>query len=497
MDKKIGATVIAMLLAACLFSCGKTNSNGSNENTQTGVTDSGTSDGQISAHIHIASDCARENETKSTCTENGSYDEVVYCSVCGREMSRMTKSIDKAPHQYEDGKCTYCKTEKLSEGLKFRSNGIGTCSVSGIGSCKDANIVIPAVAPSGACVTAIDPSAFYNCTGLTGVRIPDTVTGIGDNAFAYCANLEGVTLSDCLTSFGAGVFSGCSSLNFTRSDGLCYLGSAQNPYFVLVKAGDKTKSAYEANSNTVFVASNAFSACTNATSIVIHSRVTDIGSGAFQGCSALKSVTLSENLTAIGSNLFSNCRMLEAVDIPNGVTKIENHAFSFCSSLKRIKLPDGLTDIGSYAFYFCSALTEISIPDTVSSIQDSAFQDCSSLVSVDLPSGIDCISDCMFKNCSALKNIGITGKVLKIERWAFENCTSLERIVIPSKVQTIEGEAFKNCSRLTGVRFENATGWCCFEGTVCINTDLNLTDEVKNALYLSFRFAEYTWRRTV
>ncbi len=40
----------------------------------------------------------RRNETASTCTEEGSYDEVVCCSACGEELSRETKTIEKLAH---------------------------------------------------------------------------------------------------------------------------------------------------------------------------------------------------------------------------------------------------------------------------------------------------------------------------------------------------------------------------------------------------------------
>ena len=35
-------------------------------------------------------------------------------------------------------------------------------------------------------VTSIGESAFYGCTGLTSVNIPNSVTSIGGSAFYYC-----------------------------------------------------------------------------------------------------------------------------------------------------------------------------------------------------------------------------------------------------------------------------------------------------------------------
>ena len=44
---------------------------------------------------HTTTRTERENEVDSTCKEVGSYDEVVYCSVCGNELSRIQKIIAK------------------------------------------------------------------------------------------------------------------------------------------------------------------------------------------------------------------------------------------------------------------------------------------------------------------------------------------------------------------------------------------------------------------
>ena len=47
---------------------------------------------------HTPADAVRENEVAATCTAAGSYDEVVYCSVCKAEISRTQKTIEKIAH---------------------------------------------------------------------------------------------------------------------------------------------------------------------------------------------------------------------------------------------------------------------------------------------------------------------------------------------------------------------------------------------------------------
>lgn len=74
-------------------------------------------------------------------------------------------------------------------GLLYVSHGDGTCHISGLGTCLDTDLKIPAYSPSGDVVTKISDSAFENCTSLLAVTIPSTVKTIGAGVFRGCANL--------------------------------------------------------------------------------------------------------------------------------------------------------------------------------------------------------------------------------------------------------------------------------------------------------------------
>ena len=52
-----------------------------------------------SNHTHVPGGAVHEHEVPATCTAAGSYDEVVYCTGCGEELSRETKTIEKLTHQ--------------------------------------------------------------------------------------------------------------------------------------------------------------------------------------------------------------------------------------------------------------------------------------------------------------------------------------------------------------------------------------------------------------
>ena len=178
------------------------------------------------------------------------------------------------------------------------------------------NITIPATITNGEntyTVTSIGDFAFYYCTGLTSVDIPDSVTSIGNFAFYDCTGLSSVDIPDGVTSIGNSAF-----------------------YF-----------------------------CTGLTSVTIPGSVTSIGDGAFYSCSSLTSVTIPDSVTSIGSNAFWGCAGLTSVTIPDSVTSIGGFAFGGCSSLTEVTIPDSVTSIGNYAFEDCSDLTKITFEGTV------------------------------------------------------------------------------------------------------------------------------------
>ncbi len=58
---------------------------------------------------HTPGTAVRENEVEGTCLVAGTYDEVVYCSVCNtHEISRTQKTGELGDHNFVGGSCEYC-----------------------------------------------------------------------------------------------------------------------------------------------------------------------------------------------------------------------------------------------------------------------------------------------------------------------------------------------------------------------------------------------------
>ena len=188
--------------------------------------------------------------------------------------------------------------------------------------------------------------AFFDCTSLTSVTIPNSVTSIEFNAFRDCKSLTSVTIPNSVTSIGEWAFWGCTSLK----------------------------------------------------SVTIPNSVTSIGGWAFAGCSSLKSVTIPKSVTSIGDGAFAGTALcndpanwengalyindcLIKVDkgfaghfrIKENTRVIAGYAFEDCSSLTSVSIPNSVTSIGRLAFWGCSTLTSVTIPKSVTSIGVLAF----------------------------------------------------------------------------------------------------------------------------
>ena len=84
-------------------------------------------------------------------------------------------------------------------------------SSAAISSSTTGEITIPSTL-GGYAVTGIGAYAFYNCSSIVSIKIPDTVTSIGKSAFYYCRSLQTINIPKGVTSIEDSTFYDCDSL---------------------------------------------------------------------------------------------------------------------------------------------------------------------------------------------------------------------------------------------------------------------------------------------
>ena len=181
-------------------------------------------------------------------------------------------------------------------------------------------IVIP-YEIEGLPVTSIGDYAFYDCTGLTSINIPNSVTNIGGFAFASCTGLTSINIPNSVTNIEMYAFQYCSSL----------------------------------------------------TTINIPNSVTNIGTCAFYECTGLTSINIPNSVTNIEGYAFASCSSLTAINIPNSVTNIGTNAFYGCDNLTIIcaegSYVDGYAKENGIAVEYTNEVTKSYVDNQIGDIE--------------------------------------------------------------------------------------------------------------------------------
>ena len=288
-------------------------------------------------------------------------------------------------------------------------------------------------------VVNIESQAFYKCTGLTSVTIPNTVTLIGGNAFNSCTALQTVVMGKKCTfldngykAYTVNVFNNCPNLTSIT----CWMFEPDEWY----EGGSLNFDQSVLNNATLYVPRGAIPnyQATNGWRLFAH----------------IQEISATYNYDFYEDGIFYKIRnggdvkvtyrdedyntYSGTVTVPAKVTHnntnynvkgIDDYAFRDCSYLRKLEMPLTIDSIGKYAFYYCAKLTEIDIPNGVTYIGNGAFSWCSKLKSLMFPAGMTVINGSTCTGCSALETVWLPVNLTDIYAGAFSYCNAITRII--------------------------------------------------------------------
>ena len=396
-------------------------------------------------------------DIEPTCTEEGR--ESCYCSYCEDSFSRVLNALG---HDYIEGICSRCgdieiiKQGKCGSNINYILYGSGRLELSGSGSMTSYSYIssIPwynyrdyiKEVDISLGITSISEYAFYSCTLLESISIPNSVTSIGEYCFAGCSSLSSLEISDCgISIIPSHAFHSCRELEhvilpptITKIDKNAF-GPCTGLKTINIPSTVETISGQSYTESPFYVASS---------STIIYCERTTPADGWGDFWNYYYSEKQLQTYYGVSYDEYIYWNQLDktqnTIIIPEYISCIPENAFYGCDNIQNIIIPESVKSIGDCAFYNCNSLTSIVIPESVTRIGQKSFYNCQKLINIILPESITRIEAYTFYKCSNLTALSIPDSIVFIGKEAFYYCNGLKDLYIPSSVIEIEGDWLTN-----------------------------------------------------
>lgn len=253
----------------------------------------------------------------------------------------------------------------------------------------------------------IGENAFYGCTSLPELNIPNSVIEIGDNAFYGCSGVTHINGGQKVQRIGENCFYGCEKIFM--------------PYLP---------------QTVTYIGKNAFAKCTGYNNIKIPAGAV-VDTGAFSDCPTLDYVTILDNVTLKG-NTFKGCGSFKGLHIGENfrMTKTDFDGITYKGTI------DGLTwEVEAPSFHNLIITGTGSIPG-YSSTSPAPWQSAAPFISqITIKGDVNKIGTGSFSGFEKLKDVVMTGSVQHLDNNAW-NGSSVDFIELSPALSKCSGSPF-------------------------------------------------------
>lgn len=289
--KKVLSHILACSLLCCLFVGCDSNTNGTEVEQDTTVTET-------------AEETTKEIDMSFMTTDSHKYFD--------NFNEEPTVPIDE--HTFYDNSTDFIVTEQYAN----KENMISDDGYSIMGGDKDVETLVLPSEYNGQNIVSVYYAAYYE-SAIKKLSISDSIEYLGFYSFDACEQLEKINFGKNLKKTGYSAFADCTSLK-----------------------------EIEFNNNLKFIGGCSFDGCRDLTKIVFKDNLNLIGASSFSHCDSLEMLEFKGEYDdlIIGSRAFAYNPNLKKVYLPEGTVEIDSEAFLNCENLEELHIPASVTKFG-------------------------------------------------------------------------------------------------------------------------------------------------------
>ena len=324
----------------------------------------------------------------------------------------------------------------------------------------------------------IGNSCFSN-SQVGSVTLPQGMRKLGRHVFFYCVNLTSLTLPEGMEEIGLMCFASCSLSSVNLPSTMVKLDSCalqDNPFTSINLK------------NVKFVGRQAFSMCTNLTSITSNGMLEEIDGAAFTRC-PLTTAYLPEGMLTINMNAYFRCTNLNSFTVPTTVTTITGNPCVGATSLRAFNVAEGSEYFTTYdgCLYATGGNTvkptraDDDVPAGLTALVGVPTGWQQSVLRV--PEGVTVIANQAAREVTSITEVELPSTMVEIRPSAFSGITGITKVTClattPPECTGENGnyftdEVYQNATLYVPMRslnlYQNAAVWCNFQHIEGIDT---------------------------